>query len=222
MKGWGRAPFLTVLGLVAASGCGGRTDSFDDYYDGDYGDEGGSSAAIAGGGAAATAGKPSKGGAAVGGSKPVGGKGNGTSGSSTGGVSVAGTPPVGGVGAGGASNSFGGSMVVGGFGGTFPLGGFGGFGAIGGTDLGGFGGEPQDCQSCLLQSCSSQFIECIQDFGCISIIACAQASGCQGIDCYRDKFCKGVIDQWGGPAGPSMNELLKTFACAANSGCGCN
>jgi hypothetical protein len=220
MKGLGRAPFLTVLGLVVASGCGGRTDSFDDYYDG-YGDDGGSTGALAGGGAAPIAGKPGKGGAAAGGSKPVGGKGNGTSGSSTGGVSVAGSPPIGGVGAGGASNPFGGSSI-GGFGGSFPLGGFAGFGAFGGSSIGGFGGGPQDCQGCLLQSFSSQFIECIQDFGCISIIACAQASGCQGIDCYRDKFCKGVIDQWGGPAGPSMNQLLKTFACAANSGCECN
>jgi hypothetical protein len=220
MKGWGRAPLLAVLGLVVAMGCGGRTDSFDDYY---YDD------GTTLGGADTMGGTPNKAGNSSGGKKPTGGKGGG---SSFGGVSIAGSAPVGGVGVGGASNPFGGS-TFGGFGGAIPIGGFAGspFGGFGGTGfggfgavgaIGGFGGSPPDCQSCLIQSCSSQFIECIQDFGCISIIACAQANGCNGIDCYNDKSCKSVIDQWGGPAGPSMNELLQTFACAANSGCNCN
>jgi hypothetical protein len=61
----------------------------------------------------------------------------------------------------------------------------------------------------------------LQDQGCIEIIVCAQASGCQGLDCYDKKSCKSVIDQFGGPAGASMNNLLSTLGCAVNAGCAC-
>jgi hypothetical protein len=217
MKGRGSLPSLIVLGLLVAVGCGGRTDSFGDYYgsgNGDDDDDSGGSA-IAGGGATSIGGKPAKAGTHSGGTKPVGGKGGTTS--------VAGSAPAGGsIGVGGTIN-VGGTISTGGS----PFGGFGGtisFGGFAGSTFGGFagfGGEP-DCQTCVLQACGSQLIECVQDFGCIAIIGCAQATGCTGINCYSDKYCKGVIDEWGGPAGSSMNELLQTFACTVNSGCSCN
>lgn len=210
MKGWGSVACLIGLGLSIASGCGSRTGGFDDFYYGDDDDDDGNGGTPIGGagpvagkpskgGTPAVAGKPSKGGTATGGSRPIGGSVTG------------GTGPIGGTG------------IVGGTGGTgfggFVFGGEAGFGA---APLGGFGGVPQSCQTCLFESCSGQFLQCLQDIGCIEIIACAQQAGCQGIDCYDPNTCKKVIDRWGGPAGDSMKELLQTFGCAANAGCPCS
>ena len=215
MNGWGRVWCLGLLGLSIAAGCGGRTDAFDDYYDEDTA---GSSLGAAG--SVSTAGKSGKGGssatagASVGGKSSVGGKGTagkGTAGKPNGTAGVGGAISTGGV-AGVAG--FGGSLPLAGFGGALPIGGIGG--------IAGFGGEPASCQNCLVDSCGAEFLQCLQDVGCVAIILCAQNSNCQGLDCYTAGACKGVIDNYGGPAGPSMNELLKTLGCAVNAGCACN
>lgn len=222
MKGWGRASVLTLVGLALAMGCGGRTNTLDDGMYGDDDDNVGASGGTATQGGAGT----------VGGVAPRGGtstRGGTTSraGASTRGGS--GPVPIGGVGPGGGTGPVphGGSNF-GGFGGAVVTGGtgtaFGGATTIGGTgQIGGFGGTgPQSCISCLQQSCTDEFVQCFQDAGCVSIFACVQQTGCNGLRCYRDEFCKGVIDQWGGPAGPSMKSLLQTVTCAVGSGCSCN
>jgi hypothetical protein len=199
MKGWGRVVFLVSAGIFTFAGCGGRTGMLgDDFYDPD---EGGSSFGNTGsGGTKASAGKPSK-----------GGKGSGGAASPSGGVSYGGYPIAGGYPGGfpafgGAFPSFGGAFPTGG---AFPVGGFG-------------GGVPIDCQSCIFKTCNAELSQCFQDVGCLSIFACTATSGCQGFDCYTPEACAGVIDQWGGPGGPSMSAMLKAFSCVLTSGCPCN
>lgn len=222
MKGWGSVTCLVGFGLSIASGCGSRTASFDDLYydpngvggDDDGDDIGGTSTG------GTTAGRGATAGISSGGTRPISGAGPG--GAPIGGSSTAGSPGVAGsapvAGTGGVS---GGAAGAGGFGiGGTPVAGFGGVGAVSG--VAGVGGEPQTCQSCLISSCAGTFIQCLQDVGCIEIIACAQRERCEGFDCYSDDSCKGVIDRWGGPAGKSMNQVLVTFGCAVNAGCMCN
>lgn len=214
MKGWGSVTCSILLGLSIASGCGSRTAGFDDLYYGagdDDDDDGGSnSGGRSSGGTTGVSGKPNA--AGTGGKKPLGGSSAG--GASNGGSFTAGTAPI---------AAAGGQPGIAGSGGA-PAGGFGfggsaGFGAV---PIGGFGGVSPGCQTCLVNSCAPQFLQCLQDVGCIDIIVCAGRVGCEGLDCYRPAACKDVIDRWGGPAGPSMNELLKTFGCAVNAGCPCN
>lgn len=199
MKGWGRVLSLLSAGFLTAAGCGGRTGMLeDDPYDSD---DGGSSVGNTGtGGTKPTAGKSSRGGKAAGGTVGTGGRG---------------PIPVGGT-------SAGGGFPTGGFafGGGFPTGGS--FPTAGAFPMGGFGGIPAECQSCLFETCSAQLSQCFQDFGCLSIFACTAATGCQGFDCYSPEACSGVIDQWGGPTGPSMSMLLKSLSCVLTSGCPCN
>jgi hypothetical protein len=205
MKGWGRVVFLVSAGIFTFAGCGGRTGVLgDDAYDPD---DGGSSGSTGTGGTKATAGKPSKGGKASGGGVGTGGAGP---------FPVAGASPVGGTG-------IGGSFPVAGFpsfGGAFPS--FGGASPTGGAfPVGGFGGVPSDCQSCIFKTCNAELTQCFQDVGCISIFACAATSGCQGFDCYTPEACAGVIDQWGGFGSPSMKAMLQSFSCVLGSGCPC-
>jgi hypothetical protein len=105
----------------------------------------------------------------------------------------------------------------GGYGGYYPAAGAGGYYPVAGAA--GYGAL--DCQSCLKVACSPQLSQCFNDFGCLQIFACMGANQCGNSNCYTDATCKGVIDQWGGPAGQSMNELLQTFVCAFQAGCQC-
>jgi hypothetical protein len=82
--------------------------------------------------------------------------------------------------------------------------------------------ERDNCESCLNRSCGGELSQCFQDFGCLSIFSCTQASGCEAFQCYTDAQCKGVIDQWGGPGSRSMSLLLTAYSCAIQSGCPCN
>ena len=217
--------------MSLAAGCGGRTSALE----GDYGYTEGGSNSFSGsgneggtvsplGGTASVAGRPGHAGSSHGGTRAVGG--NGAGGTSiypvggyggsqvypTGGSYIGGSGPIGGYG--GYSGSYSGA---GGYSG-YPFGGYAGFG---GYPVGGFGGAPQDCQSCLTQACAPEVAQCFQDFGCLSIFGCIASRGCQPFQCYTDAQCKGVIDQWGGPAGASMTELLQTFSCAFQAGCQC-
>jgi hypothetical protein len=110
-----------------------------------------------------------------------------------------------------------------GYGGGFPIAGYGGYAGVPIGGYGGYGGQPpRDCLQCIGQSCSTQLITCFQDFGCLSIFDCMQSTGCQAFQCYTDQYCRTTIDQWGGPNGAAMSELLQTFTCALQSGCECN
>jgi len=204
--------------VALAFGCGGRTSALD----GDYGftesgaaNQGGSS--VTTGGTGSAAGRPGHAGTGTvqGGSQAVGGTRTGTAGSYTGGYPSAGAVSYGGTGTGGAHS-------VGGYGyGAYGTGGY----PYGGFPAGGFstaGAPAQDCLSCFTQACGPQLGQCIQDFGCLAIFNCISSKGCQAYDCYTPQWCRGVIDQWGGPAGASMKEVLSAFNCAVQAGCQCN
>jgi hypothetical protein len=230
MSGWGRISFLLGVGVALGAGCGGRTATLEGEYG--TGDEGGSvgvAGTVSRGGASSVAGRPSR-----------GGRGN-----VAGSVGVAGAYAMGGYGTGGAvvyptggTFAFGGAYPVAGYGGyvsggAYPIGGYGGYsvGGYGGYSVGGYGGYSVGgfagqgglaCGECLRQACAPALSQCLQDFGCISILSCMQSKGCQAFQCYSDAYCRDTIDQWGGPAGQSMSELLQTFSCAVQAGCPCN
>lgn len=224
MSGWGRISFLIGAGVLLGAGCGGRTGALD----GEFGD-GADGGALSRGGS--SAGRSNRGGAGAGGTvRPVGGTAS-QAGAPLGGYGGTTPYPVGGYGGFGVAGTF----AVGGyggygFGGTFGVAGYGGFGVagsapLGGTGVGGFsvGGQgPQACGTCLLQSCTAPLVQCLQDFGCLSIFNCMQTTGCQAFQCYSQRYCKDTIDQWGGPKGEPMSELLSTFSCAVTAGCPCN
>ena len=197
MKGWGSVSLFLALGVFMSAGCGGRTGAL--YEDGyEPNEQAGNSS-----GGAGTAGRPGRAGARnTGGAGPI----------PTGGVSSFG----------GTAGAYSGGAYTGGTG-------FGGF-AFGGTTgvagsfvTGGSAGFPSnDCQTCIFETCGATLSQCLQDFGCISILACTQATGCDAFQCYNPQTCGPVIDQWGGPGGPSMSMLHKSFSCVVMSGCPCN
>ena len=232
MSGWGRISFLIGVGVLLGAGCGGRTGALEDEY--------GAGASAAQGGNSSVAGKSGRAGtgtvagsisyagtvSAYGGTVSYGGTINYAGAPSYGGYyptggaypyagyggyyPTAGSYPVGGY------YGFGGTFPVGGYyGGGFPVGGYGGF-ATAGT------GAVDDCLQCIGNNCAYPFSKCLTDFGCISILSCMQSTGCQAFQCYSDQFCRTTIDQWGGPTGQPMVNLLQTFACAVQSGCQCN
>ncbi len=233
MSGWGRVSYLIGFGTLVALGCGGRTSALE----GDYG--AGADNTGASGGSSSVAGYSNDAGTvATGGTGvyPSGGYGYG------GDVGYAGGYPVGGYTSYGGATGYAGSYPVGGYGyagyptsggvsyGGYATGGYGTagygyagtFGYAGSASVGGTGTYPGDCQTCLRNACAPPLIQCLQDFGCLSILGCMQSSGCQAFQCYSDQYCKNTIDQWGGPAGQSMQELLQTFSCAFQAGCDCN
>ena len=190
--------------LLVFLGCGARTESF---FDPD-----GSSGALGVGGSSATAGRN------FGGSLNVAGSVNQVAGS----FSVGGTINVaGGVG-------FAGATIAGSFGTGGHTGVAGGTGKGGAVGRGGSGGSSvieetckalttNSCQQCLCSTCSSQIVQCISNFGCALIFACAQQTGCQGLSCYSPMACKSVIDQYGGLTGAAMKDVLSLLTCATTS-----
>jgi hypothetical protein len=211
MSGWGRVLFSIGFGILVVSGCGGRTGTLEDDYGGGAENSGAQGGSVSRSGSGPVAGRPTRGGSGnIGGTVGVGGAG------------VVGGYPSGGYGFGG----YGGAVIYpsGGYAGV-PFGGYAGvpFGGYAGAPIGGYGGQPPvDCLQCIGQSCSAQLITCFQDFGCLSIFDCMQSTGCQAFQCYTDQYCRTTIDQWGGPNGPAMSELLQTFTCALQAGCQCD
>jgi hypothetical protein len=229
MQGWGRVLVLTGFGIAVAAGCGGRTDGLESDFDPDP-DEGGSSL----GGKSAVAGKSGKAGAGIRGGAPAGGRPN---------VAGSGPVPVAGYSAGGYAGY--GGYSYGGYGGYnyggyagysyggyagYSYGGYAGYaqggyaGSFAGAyPIGGYGGAGQaGCLSCLTNACSPQLLHCFLDAGCVSIFSCVEQTRCDALRCSTEPYCKGVIDQAGGPAGPSMQALLQTLACGVSAACDCN
>ena len=237
MSGWGRVPVWTVLGVALAFGCGGRTSALEGDYGFSESGSGNVGGSVSTGAVGPTAGRSGHAGTgtAQGGSYAIGGGPIGTAGNyAGGGYPTAGRPSYGGTGV-----TVGGAYPIGGYGvggtavaGGYPIGGYGaggygiaGYPYTGGFSTGGFasaGAPPVDCRSCLTQSCGSELGQCFQDFGCLAIFGCMVSRGCEAFQCYNDMQCKGVIDQWGGPKGQAMGELLQTFNCAFQAGCQCN
>jgi len=128
----------------------------------------------------------------------------------------------------------GGSVATGGVGGatgvggTFAVGGFGGSG--GSVATGGVAGAAaqqcvsqarSDCERCACGSCYDSLIPCFKDAGCPQILACANRTGCLGLDCYQPGVCQDVIDTAGGLNGASVNLALPLFVCVTNLNCPC-
>jgi hypothetical protein len=218
MKGWGKVPGYVAFSFVLAAACGGRTNALEGEYTG-YGADGMGAEAGSLGGASAGRGGGSSG---RGGARPIGGRPaagyGGVAGDEPGGYAGI---PLGGYYPGGYGGV--GGYYPGGYAGFYP-GGYGGipYGGFAGVPFGGFGGAGQDCQSCLKNACTGQLVQCLSDFGCISIFTCMQQTGCNGFQCYQPDACKKVIDQYGGPNGNSMNELLQVVVCGFTAGCQCN
>ncbi|HVY30546.1 MAG TPA: hypothetical protein VHB79_28500 [Polyangiaceae bacterium] len=218
MKGWGKVPGFVAFGFVLAAACGGRTNALEGEYTGSGADGAGADAGTTQGGSSAGRGGGASG---RGGTRPIGGR------PAAGEGGVAGYEPggYGGLPQGGYyPGGYGGVYYPGGYGGIYYPGGYGGLpiGGYSGAPIGGFGGSGQDCQSCLRNACTGQLVQCLSDFGCISIFSCMQQTGCNGFQCYRPGACKKVIDQYGGPNGSSMNELLQVVVCGFTAGCSCN
>jgi hypothetical protein len=134
----------------------------------------------------------------------------GQGGSRAGSRPVGGTAPTAGV-------TFGGTGA-----GGFAAGPSGGATGTAGSPTAGSGGlGPIDCQACLTQACTPQVAQCFQDFGCVAIFGCVVSAGCNPLECYSPMFCKNVIDQFGGPTGDSLRQVLDVVSCALDSGCQC-
>lgn len=209
--------------LVVFFGCGARSETFfaPEGVAGTYGSGGTSAAAGRSfGGANNTAGWFNN----------LGGRNNTGGGTSVGGWSnnAAGGPSVGGW------FGVGGSTPVAGWTGTGGSS-FGGFNGVAGWI--GTGGTPgiveqacrilasTPCQQCMCTSCAPQIVECIGNVGCALILACAQQTGCQGLNCYSPQACKSVIDQYGGLTGGAMQDVISLYTCSltSQSSCGaCN
>lgn len=222
MVGWGRFWVLVGVGLLSSAACGGRTDMGEGYEEPNQGGTNGDPGP----------GLAGKGQACPGGSCAGSFPGSGATSSYAGGVGIGGSgragapsyagnpgygayPNVGGTGFGVGGSPFAGANT----GGYYPY--AGGSGIAGFPSAGSYGG-PDVCSACLFQTCGAELNQCFQDFGCLSIFSCTQATGCEIFQCYSPYTCGGVIDQWGGPAGYSMQLLLEAFTCAVRSGCPCN
>jgi hypothetical protein len=77
------------------------------------------------------------------------------------------------------------------------------------------------CEKCACGSCYDSLIPCFKDAACPQILACANRTGCTGIDCYQQSTCQTVIDQSGGISSNSLALAIPLFACVSNSGCPC-
>lgn len=133
----------------------------------------------------------------------------------------------------GGSAGFGGSSGLGGsagsLGGSAGSSGSAGSGAVSGSSgEGGSGGAPSQCMSeavsdcdfCTCDGCLLEWEECVADGGCKQILDCADANGCNGVDCYLGP-CNQVIDQNGGPFGNSANLAQNVGGCRDDAGCPC-
>lgn len=198
--------------LIVLLGCGGRTEYFDDSY-GTGGGLPGRAGSPGVAGAPPIAGSPGAGASAGAGAAPsVGG-----SPSFAGGPHFGGAPGIGGSPSGG-SASVAGAPSAGGSPGAA------GSGASPGVVQVCQAIASNSCQKCLCSSCSSQIVQCVTNFGCALIIACAQQTGCQGVGCYTAQNCRKVIDQFGGLGSASMKDALSLLTCSVTSqnSCSCN
>jgi hypothetical protein len=79
-----------------------------------------------------------------------------------------------------------------------------------------------DCEKCACGSCYDSLIPCFKDVGgCPQILACANRTGCTGVDCYQPGTCQAVIDRTGGIGSYSLQLALPLFTCVRGSGCAC-
>jgi hypothetical protein len=66
---------------------------------------------------------------------------------------------------------------------------------------------------CACDNCVCELGDCEADAGCTAIRACAQEKDCLGVACYAEATCQGVIDENGGPMGPSTALATALSTC---------
>jgi hypothetical protein len=127
----------------------------------------------------------------------------------------------------GGSTGIDGGSGSGGFGGSVG-GSSGASGMAGIPSSGGSGGATSclsqassECAVCTCDACLTDWELCMADPGCDAILACADAAGCTGVDCYLGP-CNQVIDQNGGPFGDPANLAQNVGQCREDSGCPCD
>jgi hypothetical protein len=233
-----RGLLLTAACLSFALGCGARTDTL---FDDGYGGSSGGTVGFAGGQGHGGTFNPVAGGPSFGGT--VGASGTFGTGGTFGAAGTFGN--AGNVGVSGtfgfAGSSFGGAFPAGGdsgISGSTSTGGFstGGVGTAGTTSLGGSGAVggsggivnlclatvQNACDKCLCSSCASELDSCFTEVGCALIFACVQEKQCQLFGCYQASTCRGVIDEFGGPTGSSVQQVFSLVSCAAQQATNCN
>jgi len=96
----------------------------------------------------------------------------------------------------------------------------------GGTTIDPSGGDPveqckmmadpmTECSDCVCENCLEELQACQADEGCTAIRMCAEETGCTGLDCLD--VCGDVIDEYGGPFGPSGMLGLEISMCLMGS-----
>jgi hypothetical protein len=180
------------------------------------------------------------------------GGGGGVGGGGAGGLGGAGAGGVGGVGGGGGVGGAGAAGGVGGVGGGGVGGASGTMGGSAGTSAGSAGteagsagsagtmmvdsgvndtasciaeaaadGRTGACPECGCMKCLAEIMNC-QDEGCQSVVACGQAAGCSGSDCYCGIDADPVICAILGAEGPCMNEIAVASGLVADGTCTAN
>ncbi len=66
---------------------------------------------------------------------------------------------------------------------------------------------------CLCPTCAGVFASCDAAIGCRQIAACADETGCVGMECYDSGLCREVIGRYG-VASDGFNRYLGTSMCA--------
>jgi hypothetical protein len=75
------------------------------------------------------------------------------------------------------------------------------------------------CGECLCERCLAQYEACAEDRGCVAIMQCAVDHGCLGLTCLGP--CGAVIEEHGGPVGPSSAAALDLSVCAEDECLAC-
>jgi hypothetical protein len=75
------------------------------------------------------------------------------------------------------------------------------------------------CGECLCERCLAQYEACTADRGCVAIMQCAADHGCLGLACLEP--CGSVIEEHGGPVGPSSAAALNLSVCAGDECLAC-
>ena len=81
--------------------------------------------------------------------------------------------------------------------------------------------SPDQCKACVCGACLDGFNACTMDQGCMEILECVMATGCQGPECLLPWNCAGEIFGSGGPGSPSVQNAMELYQCSTGSGCPC-
>lgn len=87
------------------------------------------------------------------------------------------------------------------------------------NEMAGMEGTCEEVAGCVCGACVCELAECQTDAGCTAIRECAQMTGCTGLDCYMPETCQMVIDDNGGPVGPSASIALSLSTCTEGAMC---